>query len=146
MYYNRKRPIVKEKPQKIPQNTHAPRGRTAIILDPSVAGDDFTRDEEEKTWSTVFSYGTISGIASCNSIEGTYANAYSGNQNNIKPEYQNGQLNCWCRMTSPVRSAWVFNTVRETASDCASRCANLCSYYIRINSEFRAGVFGAAGN
>ena len=122
---------------------------TAIILDPSVAGNENgnTSNQEDATWTTTFPYGTISGIASCNDIFGTgYGKPYSGNQNNITAGYQDGQSNCWCRMTSPVRSAWVFRTTYESASNCATDCASICGYVVRVSASYRRGIFGSAGN
>ena len=122
---------------------------TAIILDPSVAGNENgnTSNQEDATWTTTFPYGIISGIASCNDIFGTgYGKPYSGNQNNITAGYQDGQSNCWCRMTSPVRSAWVFNYTYGLASECTSRCAYSCGNYVRVYADFRTGMFTSAGN
>ena len=145
MYYNRKRPIVKEKPQKIPQNTHAPRGRTAIILDPSVEGDNYTRDEATKTWTTTFPNYTVSGIATCNSTSGTLARAYP--EYNFDNNHASSEgIECWCRMTSPIRSAWVLHNTFSSASSCATYCANSCGSLVQDYSAFRVGLFGSAGN
>ena len=125
--------------------------RTAIILDPSVPGTESpgnpTYSATNATWSVEFPYGIVSGVASCNSIEGTWATAYSGDQNNITTGYQTGQMNCWCRMLSPVRSAWVINNTFGLASDCASSCAYYCGSSVRSSgANFRRAVFGSAGN
>ena len=118
---------------------------TAIILDPSVPGDNYTEDKATKTWTTTFSYGTVNGIATCNSTSGTYARAYP--EYNFDNNHANSEgVNCWCRMTSPVRSAWVCNGEHGSASACASDCASTCGYLVRNYSTFRGGVFGSAGN
>ena len=114
---------------------------TAIILDPSEDGGSYY-DAGAATWTSTFSYGTVSGIASCNSIEGTSVTAYSGNQNDITQGYQNGQVNCWCRMTSPIRSAWMNAGKRES---CAAQCVTGCAYYMG-RSDFRTIMYGTAGN
>ena len=122
---------------------------TAIILDPSVDGIEGgnTYDRETATWSVTFDYGTVSGIASCNDISGSgYGKTYSGNQNNITQGYQEDQMNCWCRMTTPVRSAWVYRYECSSASECASYCAYYCVDYVQTSSNFRIGMFGSAGN
>ena len=121
---------------------------TAIILDPSVEGNENgnTSNREEATWSVTFPYGTVSGIASCNSFSGQWGTTYSGNQNNITAGYQTDQMNCWCRMTYPVRSAWVVLISSSSASACASQCASNCGYSIRDYKALRQALFGSAGN
>ena len=120
---------------------------TAIILDPSVAGESRDYNTQNKTWTVTFTNGSVvSGIASCNDISGTYAQPYSGNQNNITAGYQTDQLQCWCRMTTPVRSAWVFLNTRTSTSECVSACARFCGMGFRDGATFRAGFFTTAGN
>ena len=118
---------------------------TAIILDPSVAGTDKTYNHSNETWSVTFPNYTVSGVASCNSITGTPGTAYSGNQNNITQGYQENQPNCWCRMTNPVRSAWVFSGSFGTVSECAPNCVFHCSNRSSNFSDFRRALYGSAG-
>ena len=104
-----------------------------------------TFDRETATWSVTFPYGTVSGIASCNSTSGTYARAYP--EYNFDNNHASSEgVYCWCRMTSPVRSAWVYYGERSSASECASYCAGPCGYDVQYYSSFRGGVFGSAGN
>ena len=117
--------------------------QTAIILDPSVAGTNHTGNTTESTWSVTFPNYTISGIASCNNIDGTWATAYSGNQNNITMGYQENQPNCWCRMLNPVRSLWIFAT---SGSGCSYSCAELCGRYSEdAHQAFRTAMYRTAG-
>ena len=118
---------------------------TAIILDPDIEGDNYTQSAltgGTGTWSTTFSYGTVSGIATCNTTSGSFGVAY--------PQYDfdqgvTGQY-CWCKMLRPARSAWVYNNDRGSASDCGTYCAYDCGYNVRYSVGFRRGVFGSAGN
>ena len=105
-----------------------------------------TYNQTEATWTVPFPSYTISGIASCNDISGTYAQPYSGNQNNITAGYQTDQLQCWCRMTTPVRSAWVFLNTRTSTSECVSACARFCGIGFRDSAYFRQPFFTTAGN
>jgi len=117
---------------------------TSIILDPSIEGTGYTRDEATKTWTTTFPNYTVSGIATCNSTSGTYGKAYP--QYNFDNNHASSTgVYCWCRMTSPVRSAWVFGYEFSTASGCAPYCANHCSDRIQLSTALRGGVFGSAG-
>lgn len=112
----------------------------AVILDPDIAGDSYTYTSGE--WNTVFSYGNVSGIATCNSTSGSYGVAY--------PQYEFEQgtsgVYCWCRMLRPARSAWVYRSAGGSASGCASGCADYCGYFVRVSAGCRRGVFGSAGN
>ena len=119
---------------------------TSIILDPSVDGTDFSNNATNATWSTTFSDYTVSGIASCNSISGTLGTAYPEYNNQITQGYQDNGINCWCRMTSPVRSAWVFDRTISSESGCATNCAGNCGNRVRANASFRRGIIGSAGN
>ena len=115
-------------------------------MDPSVAGIKYTAYPENGTWTTEFPYGTISGITSCNSITGTWGTAYSSNQNNITAGYQTDGVQCWCRITIPVRSAWVFYHTYDSDSECASACTYACAYNGQNHSGFRTAMYGSAGN
>jgi len=116
----------------------------SIILDPSKQGTEMRHDRPTKTWTTTFSYGTVSGIATCNSTSGTYPAAYP--QYNFDNNHASSTgVYCWCRMTSPVRSAWVFNAKRESESDCASACSYRCADRTMSAQTFRESVYGSAG-
>ena len=116
---------------------------TAIILDPSVGGTSYDSDETEKTWSVTFRYGTVSGIATCNSTAGNWGTAH-GEYNNVFTLGTNG-VNCWCRMLSPVRSSWIAGLVASTEQYCASICADNCGLNIRSVQEFRRAMYTTAG-
>ena len=116
---------------------------TAIILDPSVPGTSYDSDETEKTWSVTFRYGTVSGIATCNSTAGNWGTAH-GEYNNVFTQDTSG-LYCWCRMLSPVRSSWIAGLVASTEQHCASICADNCGLNIRSVQEFRRAMYTTAG-
>ena len=110
-----------------------------------MAGSDRTTNATTATWSVTFPDYTVSGIASCNSLNGTYATAYPEYNNQITQGETSG-AECWCRMTSPVRSAWVFSITGSSASDCAAGCADYCGRRVLSDTSFRGGTFGSAGN
>ena len=122
---------------------------TAIILDPSVEGirENHTYVSADAIWQETLTNGDIiSGIASCNSIEGTKNTAYPQYNNQITQGYQNDGANCWCRMTNPVRSAWVFGTSYAASEECYGGCAHVCGLYVIGTNAFRRAVFGSAVN
>ena len=116
-----------------------------VILDPSIDGTDKGQSTTEQTWWADFDYGRVNGIATCNSTQGMSATAYP--EYNFDNNHASSEgVYCWCRMTSPVRSAWVSRHEYGSASECASRCASYCGSNVRDYSIFRGGVFGSAGN
>ena len=112
------------------------------FLDPDIEPTNYTYSTANMTWEATTSYGNVSGIASCNSTSGLWAWAY--------PQYDFNQsstgLYCWCKMTSPATSAWVYRDDHSYASDCDSNCARFCGNYVRDYSDFRGGVIGSADN
>ncbi|MBQ0013214.1 MAG: hypothetical protein KBS86_01415, partial [Proteobacteria bacterium] len=89
-------------------------------------------------WGVTFSYGKVTGIASCNSTKGTHGVATTTNFSNTS----NGK-DCWCKMTSPAASRWVFNIVTTTEYDCYYACAWDCGHAVLYGSGFWSGVFGS---
>ena len=118
---------------------------TSIILDPNIKGTSSSDNSARKTWTVTFDYGTVSGIATCNSTSGTFATAY--------PEYNYFDNNhtavtggeCWCKMTNPVRSAWVYNRDYTSGGTCSSQCSTSCGDFVRSNLTLRRGIINAAG-
>ena len=125
---------------------------TVVSLDPAVGGTGNKYNAAEMVWSTTFPYGTIYGEATCLSdADGTPSENTMGVYTNSKGEMLplrnefSGQRNggkCWCRMTHPASSRWVFNS-SSSASDCASNCANGCGYNAQYNAAMRSGLFGS---
>ena len=124
----------------------------AVILDPTIngtAGD--TLDSTLGTWYTTFPYGTIYGISSCvdtnwGKQQGGYVDTLTDiNGNRI---YGNEQIGgyCWCKLTHPVISRWVFNRAAGgvtycRSGGCAATCAN--TYGAQTKETFRVGLFGS---
>jgi hypothetical protein len=52
---------------------------------------------------------------------------------------------CWCKMTHPASSRWVFNYASTSASVCVMDCVNVCGIYVRANAVMRRDMFGAVG-
>ena len=115
---------------------------TAVILDPSISGTGYKSDVNTFTWNTTFPYGTIYGVAACLSVNG-------GSQGTINPDLDasGGEKEggyCWCKMTHPASSRWVF-VYSYSASECASKCAPYCSSTVRTSAALRGGLFGSIG-
>ena len=123
----------------------------AVILDPSVPGTTNTYDNALGRWDTTMPYGHIIGISACIGTSGSYGVAKSqlkDSANNNVPVV-GGEVTgarCWCKMTHPAVSLWVFYDSFSSPSGCASYCTNSCGYYVQRNSVFRAGLFGSVAN
>ena len=109
----------------------------AVVLDKDVAGTDRSYNATYNTWETYFPYGTVRGISACTNTTGSYAVA------NENLDVSESGLYCWCKMTSPAVSLWVFDYSYGSSSLCASSCASNCGGNVRAYSAFRAGLFGS---
>ncbi len=97
---------------------------------------------QDNTWGVTFSYGIIKGEALCSRTNGTYDKP--GNPDEAFDEYTSQY--CWCRMTSPAVSRWVFRYSDDDAISCANNCAIYCGYRVQNGSDFRSDVFAGVGN
>ncbi len=79
----------------------------------------------------------VSGVAVCNNTAGTYAVASNDEQT------ETGGVKCWCKMTDPAVSRWVFCRSYSSASVCSNLCAYVCGDDVRNRSDFRSVVFGS---
>ncbi len=120
---------------------------TTIVLDPAINGANYGYSQANSTWWTSFSYGTIRGISAClssnngKSVGGYIADLHDNGESVVGGE-TNG-LHCWCKMTHPMVSPWVFHYSFSSADVCARSCAYDCSNSARVDSNMRGGLFGS---
>ena len=83
----------------------------------------------------------IIGIGICSSTEGAseYATATELDTSSTIDDNRY----CWCKMTSPAVSRWVFNRSYETAGSCAWYCANYCAGSAQYSATHRRSMFGS---
>ena len=128
----------------------------SVVLDPSVSGNNYGYSQAYSTWWASFPYGRISGISACLSSNygksmGGYVSQLTdtdintGDTVRVVGGEENG-LHCWCKMTHPAVSLWVFNYSGGSLSDCVSGCARSCGAYAQRNSALRGGLFGSVRN
>ncbi|MCQ2581759.1 MAG: hypothetical protein MJ170_02135 [Alphaproteobacteria bacterium] len=127
-------------------------------IDPTIQGSDFGFIDhngssnkasgygltENGTWGTTLYTGDkVTGIASCNSTKGTIRGEYT-----ITEFSQSDTgIYCWCKMTEPAVSRWVFEGIRDDEIYCASICADACGTYVMDKTNnMRFGIFGSIGN
>ena len=139
-----------------------------VALNSGIAGDNtqtFKRDEF--TWRVNFEYGTILGEATCLSeAEGGKPSGSAGVMTNVdgemlshdipkgykgtspanadNPELSTERGHCWCRMTHPASSRWVFQSPTNAAG-CSLNCANYCATYASNYASWRSAMFNSIG-
>ena len=114
-----------------------------VAMNPFYAGTANGYDSVSKTWSTRFSYGTISGIAAC-ATDCTTTGCVATNQN--MNMYSTG-ASCYCKMLRPVESRWVFSGISTyyygpSNDGCTPNCASNCASNAASASALRRGLFG----
>ena len=132
-----------------------------VSLDQSIGGSGNGHNAAEMLWWTDFSYGRIYGEATCLSeAEGGKPSGSQGvitnsNGEKLSQDIPAGLKNkdadgndrgyCWCRMTHPASSRWVFSN-SYSASNCASTCADLCGSSPRATPLCAGGCSGRSAN
>ena len=81
----------------------------------------------------------ILGIGVCSNREGSDADTSAALNTS---EDVTTHTHCWCRMTSPAVSDWVFAYTFYNANDCAWQCAFYCAHSsLAASGAFRAAIF-----
>ena len=96
-----------------------------IVLDPQIAGTVISNDTTNKTWSTQFPYGVISGIGTCSNVVNSTAGTPATDQTAISVTNTTGAY-CYCKMLRPFESQWIFifKYVHSGACSASCNCAN----------------------
>ena len=96
-------------------------------------------------WSATCTNGgssiKITGVAGCSSQYGGTTGetrATISSSNNV-----NDNKYCWCKMTSPAVSQWVYFYfyMGPSATSCVERCASDCSEALKSNTNFINAMF-----
>ena len=93
-------------------NTCMKTGTYVGIVKKNVNGTSSEHVDATKIWKVVYNYDTITGLAACNGISGTYGNP----QTNLYTSSGDSGVYCWCKMepvpaynkTTGITSYWVF--------------------------------------
>ena len=111
-----------------------------VVLDPTLGISGYTYNNAASVWKATASYGTITGISTCIATSGTFGVA---NPSVESPGGETTGGKCWCKMTHPMASRWVFNYDYGSASNCASDCTYYCGFRVQYNGALRVGLFGS---
>ena len=83
----------------------------------------------------------IKGIGICSANAGSTSGATATGLEISSTADKN--KHCWCKMTSPAVSRWVFYSSRASAGICAQLCANGCANRVQSGAAFRSAMLGS---
>ena len=108
-------------------------------------------------WGVVFPYNDstvqVNGISACSSVnESLSQGGIPTNQSGVRADYGSNMsspptsnpagTNCYCKLTSPASSSWVFRYSYDNPARCAERCAHHCADGVHDRPNLRGGIFG----
>lgn len=128
-------------------NICAKTGTYVAVLKINVNGDSYQTNNDQKHWRVDYNYKTLTGLAACNEIPGTYATATT----NLSTSSADSGQHCWCKMEpvseygydTGLASYWVYLNEYDDADSCATGCTNGCALAMKDNSVFRSGIFNS---
>lgn len=108
-------------------------------------------------WRVIFPDYNVDGNIVCSRVApsgATMGEIYPGYQTPITGDYnqwvelryKNNKIykHCYCRMTGPMGSSWVYINTYMDYDECDSNCASVCSNYVSTNFAFRSAMFNDA--
>lgn len=97
-------------------------------------------DDSQSNWTATCGNVSIEGIGVCSAQFGSRGVSKSESISFNITALDN--IHCWCKMTGPVVSQWVYADSRD-ANYCASECAKYCAKYIMEDATFRNILFSS---
>ena len=124
---------------------HAVTKCVALNSSSTTCTSDYRQYQKRTDWAATCTTNGVStpirGIGICSSTKG---GSTGGTATELDTSYDvNENHNCWCKMTSPAVSRWVFNRSDLPAGDCAQLCAYYCAIAVRDFADFRSAMFGS---
>ena len=115
------------------------------VLKKNISGVTSEYDNSNKVWKIDFGYKTLTGLAACNAISGTYATPTT----NLYTSKVDSGVHCWCKMEPVMQynyetgftSYWMYLNEYADAATCASSCTSACTTAVSSNSVFRSAMF-----
>ena len=90
-------------------------------------------------WSITCDGVPVSGVIFCGSQDGGSRGATS-TAVAISSTIEDNKY-CWCKMTSPAVSQWVFANELTSASQCKTLCVLNCAYGTQSQASMRSAMF-----
>lgn len=128
-----------------------------VALNSGIAGDSTAADVNDWTWRTDFSYGALVGEATClnptnghpqnDTITGLTVRNDGTNVPNDFPKGMQGTQNffCWCRITHPINTIWVYSNRFANGAACTNDCTTYCANTVQGNLSMRKAMFNSIG-
>lgn len=120
------------------------------VLKKTPNGVSIDVDSTEKTWQVTFEHNVVTGLAACNSIDGTRGVA----KTNLYTSASDSGTKCWCKMEpvpsysnnepgseTGLTSYWVFLTTYVDRSECESSCTQACAESMQRDLTYRSNVY-----
>ena len=133
---------------------------TMLVIDQDKNGTISENNASTRSWAVEFDYNMFSDNSSryASEIVGNTAcidisvkSALAGNNSNagaatpgdantyLRVEDYDTGTHCWCKMSGPVTSYWVYLKTYDSADTCASECTSYCVNGFANNSEMSNG-------
>lgn len=87
------------------------------------------------TGDTAFSIMGVAGCSSQNGNRGDISDSITTSSTSDNNKY------CWCKMTAPAESVWVFGDESPSAGICAFNCAYDCAHLVQGYANFWYAMF-----
>ena len=133
---------------------------TMLTIDTTKDGVVTENDAISRSWAVDFDYNLFSdnssrsaseivGNTAC--VEISVKSALAGNNSNagtaspgdantyLRVEDYDTGTNCWCKMSGPVTSYWVYLKTYDDADACASECTSYCANGFANNTDMSNG-------
>lgn len=133
---------------------------TMLVINTDVDGTVLENDTSTRSWVAGFDYNLFSdnnsmyadeimGNTAC--VDISVKSALAGNNSNagaavpgdantyLRVEDYDTGTNCWCKMSGPVTSYWVFLKTYDSADLCNSECNTYCVNGFAANSQMSNG-------
>ncbi len=84
------------------------------------------------------SYRTITGMATCNEITTDTSDgaiSQGGANTHLRASTADVGTRCWCQLSGPITSWWVYNREFSDDAACAAGCASDCANAIKNNTN-----------
>ena len=111
---------------------------TKCVKQPSSSStcSNYSSERGQSNWSATCDGVSVQGVAFCGSQDGGSTGATTTAVTTGTTDDSNKY--CWCKMTSPAVSRWVFIAAQASPIICDYQCAAICSNGVRIQSVLSA--------
>lgn len=106
-------------------------------LSPDTTPQLISPNTNTSNWSSTSDNITISGISHCASQTATIGTTATSLTTSSTAS---SNINCWCRLTTPNSSKWVFSYKYSSSSNCNTYCVASCAENFVNSTTFRTNI------